>query len=182
MMTVRPLVPAPRSGSRWPWLTSAAEMAAVTCRSLAPAPHGPPRHCCFPRVATRTPAHDLSSVAAARGFARLTLQRWGIASRSDDITLVISELLANALRHSLPRPGGWPVRFGLLQSWPGSALLCAVADPGSALPAPAPSGPLAECGRGLHVVEELSDRWGCTTPSDRGKVVWATFDVADVLN
>lgn len=182
MMTVRPLAPAPQSGSRWPWLTSAAEMAAATCMRLPPPPRGPARHCCFPRVATRTPVRDLSSVATARGFARSTLQRWGIASRCDDITLVISELLANALRHSLPRPGGWPVRFGLLQSWPGSDVLCAVADPGPALPVPGPSGLLAECGRGLHVVEEFSDRWGCTTPSDNGKVVWATFDIASGLN
>jgi hypothetical protein len=38
-----------------------------------------------------------------------------------------------------------------------------------------PAGPLAESGRGLHLVCALSDQWGCTTPSNAGKVVWATF-------
>jgi len=30
-------------------------------------------------------------------------------------------------------------------------------------------------GRGLHIVCALSDQWGCTTPGDAGKVVWAMF-------
>jgi len=34
---------------------------------------------------------------------------------------------------------------------------------------------LAETGRGLHVVGALADLWGYTTPSDRGKAVWAMF-------
>jgi anti-sigma regulatory factor (Ser/Thr protein kinase) len=178
MMTARPLTQAPENGSCWRWLTSAADMAAVTCMRLPPGPSGPSRHPCFPRIATRTPARDLVSVAVARSFARFTLQRWDIGGRCDDITLVVSELLANALCHALPRPGGWPVRFGLLQSRPGSAVLCAVADPSPALPVPGSSGHLAESGRGLHVVEALSDRWGSTTSGHNGKVVWATFDVA----
>jgi hypothetical protein len=35
--------------------------------------------------------------------------------------------------------------------------------------------PLAETGRGLHVVGALADAWGYTQPGDRGKVVWAMF-------
>ena len=34
---------------------------------------------------------------------------------------------------------------------------------------------LAETGRGLHIICALSDKWGYTTPSATGKVVWATF-------
>jgi hypothetical protein len=40
------------------------------------------------------------------------------------------------------------------------------------LPPPSLDG---ESGRGLRVVGELSDRWGCTTPDRAGKVVWAMF-------
>src|SRR5258706_371733 len=36
---------------------------------------------------------------------------------------------------------------------------------------------LAESGRGLHVIEALSDRWGFTVPAESGKVVWALFSV-----
>jgi anti-sigma regulatory factor (Ser/Thr protein kinase) len=148
----------------------------------------PARLAGFPRIATRTPGRDLSAVRAARSFTRATLQRWEIADRCDDITLVVSELLTNALEHAAPRPGGWPVRLGLLQSRPGTAVLCAVADASPAPPVPAPlvptplvptpAGDLAESGRGLHVIEELSDSWGYTTAPRRGKVVWATFEPA----
>jgi anti-sigma regulatory factor (Ser/Thr protein kinase) len=143
----------------------------------------PARLAGFPRIATRTPGRDLSAVRAARSFTRATLQRWEITDRCDDITLVVSELLTNALEHAAPRPGGWPVRLGLLQSRPGTAVLCAVADASPAPPVPAPlvpapAGDLAESGRGLHVIEELSDSWGYTTAPRRGKVVWATFEPA----
>jgi len=100
-----------------------------------------------------------------------------MAERSQDIAIVVSELLTNALRHALPGPGGsrprQPIRLGLLQ--PESCVLCAVADPSKAAPAPRTPRSLAETGRGLHIVCALSDQWGCTTPSETGKVVWALF-------
>jgi Histidine kinase-like ATPase domain len=181
MMTAHPLAQAPESGIDWPWLTSAAEMAVRACPGLPPrGSHGLLGESCFPRVATRTPGRDLAAVAAARRYTRSTLQRWGLASRCDDITLVVSELLTNALRHARPRPGGWPVRLGLLQPGPSPAVLCAVTDPSPAPPVPGSSGRLAETGRGLHVVSELADCWGYTPPDHRGKVVWAIF-VPDAL-
>jgi hypothetical protein len=45
----------------------------------------------------------------------------------------------------------------------------------TAVPAPRTPGSLAETGRGLHIVGALSDRWGYTTPTGTGKVVWALF-------
>jgi anti-sigma regulatory factor (Ser/Thr protein kinase) len=129
----------------------------------------------LPRIATRAPGTGPNSVRLAREFVRLTLQRWGVAERSEDIAIVISELLTNALRHALPQPGHTrPIRLGLLQ--PGPSLLCAVTDPSRAAPIPqAPPEFLPETGRGLHIICALSDRWGYTTLSDTGKVVWATF-------
>ena len=100
-----------------------------------------------------------------------------MAERGDDIAIVVSELLTNALRHALPAPGDLrprrPVRLGLLQ--PGPCVLCAVSDPSDQLPAPREPDWLDETGRGLHVVSALSDDWGCTAPNRLGKVVWATF-------
>ena len=126
------------------------------------------------RIATCTPGTGPNSVRLAREFARATLQRWGVAERSEDIAIVISELLTNALRHALPQPGhARPIRLGLLQ--PGPCLLCAVTDPSSAAPIPqAPREFLPETGRGLQIICALSDRWGYTPLSDTGKVVWAT--------
>lgn len=175
MMTAPPLAQPSHGGTSWPWLVSAAEMAALTCPGLLwPGLRRPSAQSRFPRVATRS-AGDLASVAAARGFARSTLQRWGLASRDDDVTIVVSELLSNALRHARPQPGGWPVRLGLLELWPSAAVLCAVADPSPAAPVLGQAGSMDESGRGLHVVDELSDRWGYTTTGHRGKVVWAAF-------
>ncbi|HMH91078.1 MAG TPA: ATP-binding protein [Streptosporangiaceae bacterium] len=164
------------SATRWPWLALAAEMAAARTGTAQPEPAGSgrPGAGCRPRVAVRTAGRDLASVAVIRCFTRSTLQRWDAARRSDDITLVVSELLTNALRHTLPKPGR-PVRVGLLQPLPGAGVLCAVADPGLAVPQLPPPSRDGESGRGLRVVGELSDQWGCTTPDRGGKVVWAMF-------
>jgi hypothetical protein len=87
---------------------------------------------------------------------------------------VVSELLTNAL-HSATGPAWprWPVRLGLLQ--PGPWILCAVSDPSDEVPETRQPCWDDESGRGLHVVASLCDRWGCTAPGPRGKVVWATF-------
>jgi anti-sigma regulatory factor (Ser/Thr protein kinase) len=143
------------------WLTLAAEMAGLA-RSVT-----------LPRVATRTLGPDTGSVRTARDFTLTTLQRWGTAERSQDIAIVVSELLTNALRHAVPASGeALPIRFGLLQ--PGSCVLCAVADPSRAAPVLQSRGSFAETGRGLQIICALSDQWGFT-PSDPGKVVWAMF-------
>jgi len=160
------------------WLTPAAEMAGLAIGSWRPSPdRAPAGWACSPRIATRAFGLDPGSVRAARDFTVSTLLRWGMAERSQDIAIVVSELLTNALRHALPGPGGTrprqPIRLGLLQ--PESCVLCAVADPSKAAPAPRTPRSLAETGRGLHIVCALSDQWGCTTPSETGKVVWALF-------
>ena len=132
-----------------------------------------------PPAADRHPALGMGagSVRVARDFTVATLHRWGAAERSDDIATVMSELLANALRHALPAPGDMrprrPIRLGLLQ--PGPCVLCAVADPGPAVRVPQAPGFLAETGRGLHIICALSDTWGYAALGDTGKVVWATF-------
>jgi Histidine kinase-like ATPase domain len=167
------------SSTDWPWLQAAASMAAL---SFEPCEAGgaTARWTTAPRVATRTPALAAHSVATARAFALRTLQRWSEPGRAADVAAVVSELLTNALRHSLPDeyPVGttarWPIRLGLLHTGP--CLLCAVADPSERAPVPRHPGCLDEDGRGLQLVESLSDQWGfCPAPDGLGKVVWATF-------
>jgi hypothetical protein len=164
-----------RIGARW--LTLAAEMAGLTSGSWRSAPDPvSAAPVTLPRVATRTLGPDTGSVRTARDFTIATLQRWGIAERSQDIAIVVSELLTNALRHALPGAGDSrprrPIRFGLLQ--PGSCVLCAVADPSRAAPVLQTRGSFAETGRGMQIICALSDQWGFA-PSDTGKVVWAMF-------
>jgi hypothetical protein len=165
------------SGTGCRWLMPAAEMAGLASNWRPSPDPALARWAWLPRIATRAFGADPGSVRTARDFTVATLYRWGMAERSPDIAIVVSELMTNALRHALPGSGHTrprrPIRLGLLQ--PGPCVLCAVADPSKAAPAPRTPGSLAETGRGLHIICALSDQWGCTTPGDAGKVVWALF-------
>ena len=160
------------------WLMLAAETAGLIPGNGRLSPDAcPTGHTGLPRIATRTLGPDAGSVHAARDFTLATLRRWDAAERGEDIAIVVTELLTNALRHALPWPGDpsprRPIRLGLLQ--PGSCVLCAVADPSRAVPVPQGRGSLAETGRGLQIVRALSDMWGYPMLCDAGKVVWAAF-------
>ena len=162
------------------WLAPALRMAAVATGNwpLSARP-GAAGWTCFPKLALRTPRPDARSVRAGRDFAIATVRRWGAAERCDDIAVVVSELLTNALRHALPDTGQaarlGSIRLALLQ--PGRSVICAVADPSPEIPTPSQPGILCEGGRGLHVIGGLADTWGCTPPSRAGKVVWALFSL-----
>ena len=186
--TANQLSSSPVSRAGWQWLHCAAEMAAVasgssTLSPAVPATPATPGWTAFPRVAMRTPGIEPGSVSAARKFTTLTMTRWGLAERGDDVAIVVSELLSNALRHGLPpiaepRPDR-PIRLGLVHSGP--SVLCAVADPSDELPVPREAGWLDESGRGLHVIASLSDQWGsCMARGRPGKVVWATFSAVQL--
>jgi Histidine kinase-like ATPase domain len=175
-MAVHPSRLAGGTGCRW--LMLAEEMAGLASSGARPpADPAPAGWACLPRIATCSPRAGAGSVRVARDFTVATLRRWSAADRSYDIAIVVSELLTNALRHAPPGRGDArprrPIRLGLLQLRP--CVLCAVSDPSTAAPVPRTPGSLAETGRGLHIVCALSDQWGCTTPGDAGKVVWALF-------
>lgn len=77
------------------------------------------------------------AVRGARHFTKSTLQQWELSERFDDVSLVVSELVTNALRHALPEDAADdaqhpPVRLHLLR-WPGR-LVCAVRDPSPETP------------------------------------------------
>jgi anti-sigma regulatory factor (Ser/Thr protein kinase) len=165
------------------WLAPVLAMAAVASGNwpLSARP-GAAGWTCYPKLALRTPRPDARSVRAGRDFAVATVRRWGAAELCDDIAVVVSELLTNALRHALPDGGEAPrlgsIRLALLQ--PGRCVICAVADPSPEIPAPEQPGILCEGGRGLHVIGGLADTWGCTPPSHAGKAVWAMFSLKHV--
>jgi hypothetical protein len=182
-MTAHPVHQAssPPGAAGWHWLHCAAEQAALDSGrvALAASPATQPIQgwTCFPRIALRTPGLEPGSISAARHFTTLTLERWGLAQREDDVAVVVSEMLTNALQHGLPQVPSHvdrPIRLGLMHAGP--RIMAAVCDPSDQLPVARDPGWLAENGRGLHVIACLADRWGsCTTPGQSGKVVWATF-------
>ncbi|MFG2498653.1 ATP-binding protein [Streptomyces sp. NPDC048441] len=124
------------------------------------------------------------AVGSARQFTRKTLSQWELEERFDDIALVVSELVTNALRHALPsdtpREQGPPVRLHLMR-WT-SRLVCAVRDPSDDSPVARETDDdfSAESGRGLFLVDSFSDSWGWHPLAGalRGKVVWALFQLA----
>jgi anti-sigma regulatory factor (Ser/Thr protein kinase) len=122
---------------------------------------------------------DPESVTAARHFAVATLKAWGLREMCDDVGLVASELVTNALRHSLPACPDEGVRASirlrLLRSAP--YVLCGVVDAGAADPRRRDPDYIAESGRGLHIVESFSTRWGWIRLSTSSKIVWAIFQL-----
>ncbi len=130
------------------------------------------------------------AVREARQFTRKTLDQWGVDDRSDDVCLVVSELVTNALRHGLPSlpeprtPGLCPPERGAavrlhLMRWTGR-LVCAVRDPGEDSPVARDTEDFsAESGRGLFLVDSFADGWGWHPLAGTlgGKVVWALFRV-----
>ena len=90
------------------WLMVAAERAGLASTNGWSPPDPAAGRGRLPRIATRTLGTSASSVRAARDFTLATLHRWSATERSDDIAIVVSELLTNALRYALPAPGRSP--------------------------------------------------------------------------
>ncbi len=124
-------------------------------------------------VVTADVGQDARAPASARRLTREVLTRWRLGALLDDVLVVVSELVTNAVRHGRP-----PVRL-VLRRLPGS-LQVAVADadpelPDPARPAAAVASAVAEGGRGLAIVEALADGVGRTPGSGSGKTVVASF-------
>jgi len=140
--------------------------------SLLPAPDWVRR-----RVVSRQP--DLGLAAkAAREYSERVLRGWGLQALADDAAVIVSELVSNAIRHGVNGRSdpAWDCIELILWRRPGQ-IICAVTDPGTGTPAMANPDPLAEQGRGLHVVEALSVTWGWTRLGSPGKAVWAALEV-----
>lgn len=111
------------------------------------------------------PAHP-GAVADARAVVRVTLREWGLESASDMATLLVSELVTNALRYA-----SGPIGLRLEREQDGDALLVEVSDPLPDPPLERPAGTDDEGGRGLQLVARSASRWG-TRRGRTGKTVW----------
>ena len=117
-----------------------------------------------------------TSIAAgkARTLLRVSLLRTDIPdSLSQTVELLVTELVTNALRHAVP-----PLDLSAVYRNTASPVLrCAVRDGSSELPVMGRASTACEGGRGLMLVDSLSDRWGShRTPG--GKIVWCELNLS----
>jgi anti-sigma regulatory factor (Ser/Thr protein kinase) len=114
----------------------------------------------------------LSSPRHARAWTRQILREWQLAGLADDAEAIIGELAANAV-HASAGPKQPAIRLAL--AFNHCELLILVSDGNPALPQAQDPAADAESGRGLLMVEALSNRYGWyrLDGGTAGKVVWA---------
>lgn len=118
------------------------------------------------------------SIRSARQFVAGALLDWGAdnddpaGARVDEILLVTSELMTNAVRASSSC-----ARLRL-ETCRGH-IVVAVRDDSDAPVAPRSAGAGETGGRGLAIVDALSEQWGTSPASDHGKVVWSKLAIPD---
>ncbi len=94
------------------------------------------------------------------------LELWHLEELAWRVELVVTELATNAVRHAR-------TLFTVAMTWDGRRLRIEVSD-AQPMPPRAVQGlpsPDATGGRGLLLVEQISDRWGYE-PHERGKTIW----------
>ena len=106
-----------------------------------------------------------ASVRSARRFVTETLHDTGQEHYSDVATLLVSELVTNAVLHA-----GTPISMVVEADPPW--LRVAVKDDARGQVARRRFAPDASTGRGLSLVDALAAAWGADTIAGDGKVVW----------
>lgn len=114
-------------------------------------------------MVTLLPARP-SSAGIARHVVASQLREWHIDSLCDDAAVVITELVSNAVRHA-------DTDLELRMVHLPDGLRIEVRDGSQAPPMRRPARHTDEGGRGLHLVDALSTRYGVDAEQD-GKCVW----------
>ncbi len=124
------------------------------------------------------------SARAARRLTRSTLRDWGLAFLAEDAETIVGEFVANAVTHAAAAAVVTSVPSQRRQSADGLGLrllrrngevICAVLDPSDSAPVLKVPASIEESGRGLQMVDALSDVWGWSPVAGRGKAVWAVL-------
>jgi serine/threonine-protein kinase RsbW len=118
--------------------------------------------------------HEPDSVAIVRRSIAADLVNNGVPpDRVDDVTLVASELVANAVRHVESRPDR---NLGISWTITPPTVIVSVADPSQREPRLGTVGTDEPGGRGLAIVDQLASTWGFEQ-LDTGKRVWARVPI-----
>ncbi len=120
-----------------------------------------------------------STAEVGRKLVRDVLDIWRLDDLADQAELIVTELIANACKHTrssrirlvVGRPSPIQVHVGVVDR-----------DP-SRLPALERAGAEDESGRGLLIIGALAERWGCDLQGSAtrpwGKEVWAELCAED---
>jgi two-component sensor histidine kinase len=100
------------------------------------------------------------------------LAAWGLSDWNDTVSLLVSELVTNGVRHA--RTG-----LELVLSLEGRCLRIAVTDGDPEPPRVKDRSELSPGGWGLALVDSLSTKWGTDIDDSRGKTVWFEIDTRD---
>jgi|SRR5215831_9378106 len=113
-----------------------------------------------------------SAVPCARLHARQVVREWGLPALAGTTELLVSELMTNAIRASagLMSPFHPVVRLWLFSD--GRCVVIQVWDGSPEMPVRQDASADSDRGRGLLLVETLSQDWGSCRRAD-GKLVWA---------
>ncbi|MFG2718235.1 ATP-binding protein [Streptomyces sp. NPDC048416] len=121
----------------------------------------------------RLPSRPESAATARRITQSVVLRQWALSpALAEHAVLLVSELVGNAVRHTGARVFG--LRMLRRRGW----IRIEVRDPSRGLPCLMPVHELDVSGRGLFLVDKLSDRWGVDL-LPRGKTTWFEMRVAD---
>ncbi|MEU5310347.1 SpoIIE family protein phosphatase [Streptomyces sp. NPDC021562] len=122
------------------------------------------------RLQQHVASGDPEALSLARHMIRAAVRAWGAEDRADEIELVADELITNALMHT---EGSAIVTLRVLG---GSErrLRVEVEDSSSALPRRREAGENGVSGRGLLLVDMMTDAWGVEARGG-GKAVWCEF-------
>jgi anti-sigma regulatory factor (Ser/Thr protein kinase) len=116
------------------------------------------------------------SARAARRLTKNTLREWGLAGLADDAEAIVGEFVANAVTHAAradPERKATADNLGLRLLRRHYEVICAVLDPSDVAPVLKAPASAEEAGRGLQMVDAISDVWGWSPVAGRGKAVWA---------
>ncbi|MGW5232895.1 ATP-binding protein [Streptomyces nodosus] len=121
-----------------------------------------------------------SAASVSRMFVSHTLKLWQLEDHAETATLVMSELVTNAVKASGitdTDPKSWQIKaehvIGIQLRAIEASLYVEVWDRTDAAPVRRNPSLEAEGGRGLLLVEQLAKRWDVYRPHVGGKVVWA---------
>jgi anti-sigma regulatory factor (Ser/Thr protein kinase) len=115
---------------------------------------------------SRTFPNSASSVRLARRFVSDQLSAIE-GDLADAVSLMVSELATNSVRHA-------GTEFTVAVDTAGHVVRVEITDAGPGTPAPRSPSPTEPSGRGLRIVDDLSDEWGVREDGAGTKTVWFT--------